>query len=86
MQAHGVWHHSHPLGFHALPQMRVASSNGSSAWTAVWTPQELLEAVTRGDKHILIRQHLDLTSIDALETGANPIILGDTSAIQSIRV
>jgi hypothetical protein len=34
--------------------------------TAVSTPQQLLDAVSRGDAHIEIRQHLDLTTVTPL--------------------
>jgi hypothetical protein len=53
--------------------------------TAVSTPQQLLDAASRGDAHIEIRQHLDLTTATPLEPV--PRILGGLpSSVQSIRV
>jgi hypothetical protein len=57
--------------------------------TAVSTPQQLLDAVSRGDAHIEIRQHLDLTMVTPLNVdGDSPTILGDPlpGSVQSIRV
>jgi hypothetical protein len=57
--------------------------------TAVSTPQELLDTVSRGAAHIEIRQHLDLTTVAPLYVdGSYSIILGETlpGSVQSIRV
>jgi hypothetical protein len=53
--------------------------------TAVSSPHQLLN-VSTGDTHIEIQQHLDLTTVDPLDT-VNPGILGPlTILVQSIRV
>jgi hypothetical protein len=55
--------------------------------TAVSTPQQLLTAVTRGDTHIEVRQHLDLTTVTARDNIEDPVLLGNLpESIQSIRV
>lgn len=56
--------------------------------TAVTSPEQLLAAVKRGDEHIEIQAHLDLTSIPPLDnSGAYPIILGFVEkSVKSIRV
>jgi hypothetical protein len=75
-----------PAGLRALQQSKPKV-------TAVSTPQQLLDAVSRGDAHIEIRQHLDLTTVVPLEVDDVPAfstILGDASifpdSVQSIRV
>jgi hypothetical protein len=63
MQAGKQGHALHPARIRALRQ-RTADI------TAVSTPQELVNAVTRVDAHLELRQHLDLTSA-ALGFGSN---------------
>jgi hypothetical protein len=59
-------------------------------FTVVRTPKQLLDAVSRGDAHIEIRQHLDLTMVTPLGGGAKdnvPNILSRLPpSVQSIRV
>lgn len=54
----------------------------------VRTAQELVTAVERGDVHIEIREHLDLTGISPLgNLDPGPVLLGEIPlSVQSIRV
>jgi hypothetical protein len=57
--------------------------------TAVSTPQQLLDAKIRGDAHIEIRQHLDLTTVsylDASEIGVPKLLGYLPDSVKSIRV
>jgi hypothetical protein len=57
---------------------------------AVSTPQQLLHAVSRGDAHIEIRQHLDLTTVAPFLDGIWPTFLDHATtylaSVQNIRV
>lgn len=78
-----------------VPRTPHASSNTSrrlqadSNVTVVTTAEELLEAVTRGDPHIELQAHLDLTSQDFIveERSQFKFLMGSIPAsVESIRV
>jgi indole-3-glycerol phosphate synthase len=54
--------------------------------TNVTTPEELQEAVSAGARHILITEHLDLTTLKIIPTSKLPIILGMSNNTWTIRV
>lgn len=57
-----------PAGLRAL--MQSAADAGTNA-TSVATAEELMAAVVRGDQHIVIQSHLDLTSVEPLSADRN---------------
>jgi hypothetical protein len=76
-------HALRPAGLRALQQSKPKV-------TAVSTPQQLLDAVSRGDDHIEIRQHLNRTAVVPLRPplvdGFPATILSGPTTVQGIRV
>jgi hypothetical protein len=54
--------------------------------TKVTRPAELQEAVSAGARHILITEHLDLTTLKIIPTSRLPKMLGVTNNTWTIRV
>lgn len=80
--------HSEVMGPRALRgASRVLQQAASANVTVVTTAEKLMEAVDAGDPHIEIRAHLNLTTLDPIDTGDGEYLLGTIpSTVRSIRV
>jgi hypothetical protein len=68
---------------------QVAGPEGSAEHegvTYVTTPEELREAVSAGARHILITEHLNLTTLQIPPISSLPTMLGISNSTWTIRV
>jgi hypothetical protein len=68
---------------------QVSGPTGAATYdgvTNVTTPVELQEAVLAGARHILITDHLDLTTLEIIPTSELPKVLEITNSSWTIRV
>lgn len=72
-------HYTAPIALHQVP------GSASIGYAIVKTPQQLLDAVVAGIRHIEIQDHLDMTTVAPLDTEYQDM-MEPTQATWSIRV
>jgi hypothetical protein len=71
-----------------IDNTNVSTPSTAAGRTVVKTPQELQQAVQRGDVHIEVQEHLDLTGLEMIDCGGGVnCLLGQVpKSVKTIRV